>query len=379
MRCSSRSWTHSNQIGAIYLRANMSDIHQQLAKYLLIVGMVMLVSLAASALASLHLQKSISHPIRQLAQAAKKITIGRDFSIRAEHRSTDELGQLYKTFNEMLDEIQASKSCICKNAHDDLEKRVEQRTAELTAEIEHRRVIQEALEQARDQAEAANKAKSEFLANMSHEIRTPLNGILGFTELLAKDADQGEPQRRAEYLDTITTSGQHLLSLINDILDLSKIEAGQLDIDLAPCSPHDVINQVVSVLRVKAQQKGLELSYGWSSKVPETIVTDSARLRQVLINLAGNAIKFTDQGSVNIDAELEAAAQRLKIRVADTGIGISQDKQEGIFDPFVQADNSVTRRYGGTGLGLAISRRLSSSSVGSYGWRADKAKAARSR
>jgi|GEM_PF-6360753 len=207
-------------------------------------------------------------------------------------------------------------------------------------------------------AEKANQAKSEFLANMSHEIRTPLNGILGFTELLASGANRGDESIRKEYIETIMSSGRHLLGLINDILDLSKIEAGQMTSEKAPCSPHDVINQVVSVLRVKAEEKGLKLSYQWLSRVPESIQTDEARFRQLLMNLVGNAIKFTEEGEVVIDTELDFESKKLLIKVIDTGIGIPEEKQESIFDPFVQADNSVTRRYEGTGLGLAISRRL---------------------
>ena len=207
---------------------------------------------------------------------------------------------------------------------------------------------------------------------MSHEIRTPLNGILGFTELLSNARDNITTEVRDEYLETISSSGQHLLALINDILDLSKIEAGQLEVELSPCSPHEVINQVVSVLRARAQQKGLRLNCHWSSKVPESIVTDGGRLRQLLMNLVGNAIKFTHEGSVTVDSELDHFRELLTIRVVDTGIGIAEEKQNGIFSPFVQADNSVTRKFGGTGLGLAICQRLSAALGGNYMLKAKK-------
>ena len=349
---------NGEHLGSIYLLANTSDLQSQIVHYLKIGGLVVLAAVLSSTLLSIWLQRAISGPIGELAGTAKEVTSKRDYSIRVNYRSTNEVGQLCTAFNEMLSEVQISKSAL-QAVHAELEDRVEERTKQLTAEIEQRRSTQKALERARDSAEAANKAKSEFLANMSHEIRTPLNGILGFAELLANGADGDNKDTRREFLETITTSGQHLLGLINDILDLSKIEAGQMNYERSPCSPHDVINQVVSVLRVKAQEKGLRLTYSWSSKVPEYVHTDEARLRQLLMNLVGNAIKFTDQGSVEIDAELDRDSNQLLVRVIDTGIGIPAEKQPSIFDPFVQADNSVTRRYGGTGLGLAICRRLS--------------------
>lgn len=228
-------------------------------------------------------------------------------------------------------------------------------------DISERKEHEQELLRSKDAAEAASRAKSSFLANMSHEIRTPLNGILGFAELLRRGADGGNEAARQEFIDTIDKCGRHLLTVINDVLDLSKIEAGQFEISRTTCSPHDILADVVSILRVKAKEKGLTLNYRWEGDVPESIETDADRLRQVLMNVVGNAIKFTDDGSVTIVANLEAdsiGTTRLAINVKDTGIGIAPDKITAIFAPFVQGDSSVTRRYGGTGLGLSICKSL---------------------
>jgi signal transduction histidine kinase/CheY-like chemotaxis protein/HPt (histidine-containing phosphotransfer) domain-containing protein len=229
--------------------------------------------------------------------------------------------------------------------------------AQHTGQLEQREIE---LRQAIEAAEGANRTKSKFLANMSHEIRTPLNGILGFAEVLLRDRARISPPEQDEYLYTIRKSGQHLLTLINDVLDLSKIEADQLRVESIPCSPHQIISETVSVLRVSATEKGIGLHYRWDGPVPPVIRTDPYRYKQLLLNLVGNAIKFTDQGSVLIVARMdrEGPEPELLVEVRDTGIGIPEEKLETVFQPFVQADDSVTRRYGGTGLGLAICKRI---------------------
>jgi PAS domain S-box-containing protein len=212
---------------------------------------------------------------------------------------------------------------------------------------------------AKEEAEAANQAKSEFLANMSHEIRTPMNAILGFTEVLKRGYVVGE-QDRQKYLETIRSSGEHLLQLINDVLDLSKVESGHVELEQLRFPPHKVIREVVSVLAVKASEKGISLDFDIDGPMPATILSDPTRLRQIATNLVSNAIKFTEEGGVRVVARMVGsdAEPVFSVDVVDSGIGLPESVRESIFDEFVQADSSVTRRFGGTGLGLPISRRL---------------------
>ncbi|MDB5859039.1 MAG: arcB 7 [Ramlibacter sp.] len=217
---------------------------------------------------------------------------------------------------------------------------------------------------AKEEAEAANQAKSEFLANMSHEIRTPMNAILGFTELLRRGFGKNE-RESSRYLDTIHASGRHLLGLINDILDLSKVEAGQMMVEKIACEPHKVVQGALAELGLKAQEKGIQLSLRLLGTVPERVQSDPARLRQVVLNLLSNAVKFTDDGGVEV--VLSCAGSTYTVEVTDTGIGMDPSRVETMFDPFTQADASIARRFGGTGLGLAISRRLARALGGDLG------------
>lgn len=214
------------------------------------------------------------------------------------------------------------------------------------------------LRRSKEEAETANQAKSEFLANMSHEIRTPMNAILGFTELLRRDRGGLQPDQR-KHLNTISSSGQHLLDLINDILDLSKVEAGRLDVEIIDCKPAQLIQQVMQTMKVKADEKGLDLKFEALSALPEEIKTDPGRVRQILTNLIGNSIKFTEQGSITICVSVpDRTSPQLRIDIVDTGIGMTEQQVSTVFDPFVQADSSITRRFGGTGLGLSISHKF---------------------
>ena len=215
-----------------------------------------------------------------------------------------------------------------------------------------------ALEQSNRRAEAANRTKSEFLANMSHEIRTPMTAILGYADILAESVDRPEQQ---EAVQTIKRNSNHLLGLVNDILDLSKIEAGKVQVERLPVSPLAILGDVVSLMRVRAEAKKLPLKLEYFGPIPQTIQTDPTRLRQILVNLVGNAIKFTETGEVKIAVRLvdrDTAEPKLQCEVIDTGVGMSPQNLEHLFQPFQQADASTTRKFGGTGLGLAISKRL---------------------
>jgi signal transduction histidine kinase/CheY-like chemotaxis protein len=220
-----------------------------------------------------------------------------------------------------------------------LERQVAERTAQL--------------EDARARADAANRAKSDFLANMSHEIRTPMTAILGYADMLAEE--KANPSAVQGASQTIQRNAQHLLGVINDILDLSKIEAGKMDVDLVPASPANVIGEAILLLAPVATERGLTLTGELSTPLPDRASLDPTRLRQILINLIGNALKFTSEGDVRVEASY--AEDRLRIVVRDTGIGMAPDQLEMLFEPFVQVDGSLTRRHGGTGLGLVISRR----------------------
>lgn len=239
-----------------------------------------------------------------------------------------------------------------------------QATASLLASHGRNQRLVEEYAIARERAEAGNRSKSEFLANMSHEIRTPMTAILGYVDLLYSEGDLSQaPAERVDAIMTIRRNADSLLQIINDILDLSKIETGKLEIERTDLSPVEITSQVVQLMQIRAEKKGIGLHMKLGNSLPPAINSDPARLRQILVNLVGNAVKFTDHGEVRVTVQLNEGLTptQLEFRVSDTGIGIADDQTDGLFAPFSQADSSITRRYGGTGLGLAISRRLASS------------------
>lgn len=234
-----------------------------------------------------------------------------------------------------------------------LDAMVQQRTAELRKSEADLRI-------SRDRAEAANVAKSEFLANMSHEIRTPMTAILGYADLLFEMGDVSRaPVERIDAIETIRRNGHLLLALLNDLLDLSRIESGMLAVEHIACSPINILQDVEHLLRVRAHDKHIRLDVRTEGAVPETVVGDPTRIRQIIVNLLANAIKFTEQGGVSVVAKFASEPQpMMEVEISDSGIGMTPDQQARIFEPFVQADTSTSRRFGGSGLGLVISRRL---------------------
>ena len=323
---------------------------------------VTLAAMLIAAFASLSITRRIAAPLADLAETATRIADGQ-LELTADAECEDEIAVVATAFNRMTAKFRQTLVGLKQAAAES--ERAEETVRRLNADLEQRVIERTAqLQAAKEAAEAATRVKSEFLANMSHEIRTPMNGIIGMTELLL-GAEPTDEQR--EYLEMVKLSADSLLMLINDILDFSKIEAGKLDLEAADFNLVDCVESTLKTLALRAEEKGLELLCDVASEVPEVVHGDSGRLRQVIINLVSNAIKFTPQGEVGlrVGTAQPGEAQVLHFTVTDTGIGIPPEKQKAIFDPFTQADSSTTRKYGGTGLGLTISSRLVTAMGGS--------------
>ena len=333
----------------LIIYSDLKDYYTHFKNDLYFTILFTVIIIIVSIICALRLQRVVSEPLLELSKVSRKITDNNDYSQRAKSYRNDEIGDLTGAFNIMLEQVQKRNEELIK----------ERQTAEIKAKeaIEARKdALNEAIQ--RHEAESANKLKSEFLANMSHEIRTPMNAILGFSELLTKEV---EGSKAMNYVNSINSSGRTLLSLINDILDLSKVEAGKIELEMSTVNIKTLFYEFKHVFKQKTEQKGISLEIEFSSEVPECLLMEETRIRQILFNLIGNAVKFTEKGGIKIKVVAHNIKEKmcdLSFSISDTGIGIANEKLEKIFEPFEQSSTQTTVRYGGTGLGLAICKKL---------------------
>lgn len=346
------------KFGTLYVGLDRGPLAVSLRRMRILLFFAMAAGMLLCVFVFTWIERRLLSPIRTLTKAALALKDDQSGEFKwVAAKSADELGVLTNAFNGMWAVIQHRTEW--------LEERVQARTselskanAELAVEVVERQHAEREATLAREAAEAADRAKSAFVANMSHELRTPLNGILGMSEFI--EAGKLDPQQR-EYFEIIRNSARNLLSAINAILDFSKIESGKIDLDLIDFDLSALVHETVKPLTLQARENGVELLYNIDPAAPDLVHGDPVRLRQVLMNLVGNAVKFTGKGEILISAVVESSdadSTLFHFSVRDTGIGVPKDKQTSIFEPFQQADGSMTRRFGGTGLGLSICSRL---------------------
>jgi len=345
---------NGERLGTLFLQSDMRQWSTRAKRYAGICFVFVLISGFLAFLVSSKLQKVISGPIVHLQDTMRMVSAHKNYEVRAVKAYADEIGSLIDGFNTMLSDIQQRDTAL-RGANDELQTR----TRELEEEISHRKQAQEELLKAKYVAEEASRAKSTFLANMSHELRTPLNAIIGYSEMLEEEAHDASTVETVQDLQKIKSAGKHLLALINDVLDLSKIEAGKMSLHLETFEVSGMIEEIVTTLQ-PAIEKNSNTLWVHLAKDVGMMQADITKVRQILFNLLSNACKFTDHGtiSVDVDQSTEQGQDWLRFRVTDTGIGISAKQKENLFQEFVQADTSIARKYGGTGLGLAITHRF---------------------
>ena len=340
-------------IGMLHLEADQGDVVDHVAWTGLVLAVITLLLGLVTYLFASWFQGLLTRPILGLVEVVTGVAVSQDYGLRATQASEDELGLLAGSINTMLARIQDQEARLAHH-REHLEKEVAQRTAELVQ-------ANTDLQMAKDRAEASSRAKSSFLANMSHELRTPLNAILLYSEVIRNEAEDSGTRDVLADITQVETAGRHLLSLINDILDLAKIESGKMTLVSEPFAVREVLEGVLGTVANLAAQRGNTLTMACAPELTE-MVGDATKVRQVLLNLLSNACKFTKDGKIHVEAGLAEALSPgspwVSISVTDTGIGISQEQVERIFNEFIQGDDSTTRRFGGTGLGLTLSRKF---------------------